>query len=56
MQPNMITSIYGIKIINAIMYYSEDFYELFITDEIFEHIIEQTNLYALQLRMIPKCL
>lgn len=38
------------------MYYSEDFYELFITDEIFEHIIGQTNLYALQLRMIPKCL
>jgi hypothetical protein len=47
----------GAKATNSkLLNYSEveNFYELFITDEIFEHISEQTNLYSLQSRMVPK--
>nr|XP_031848018.1 piggyBac transposable element-derived protein 4-like [Nomia melanderi] len=34
---------------------AEEFYALFVTDEILQHISEQTNLYATQCRITSKC-
>ncbi|CAK9827590.1 hypothetical protein ANTRET_LOCUS5271 [Anthophora retusa] len=55
-QPNLVpfTSAYGAKKTNDKVQNCrtvEDFYGLFVTDEIFEHISEQTNIYAAQSRI-----
>ena len=58
-QPNIVpfTSASGAKVNNEkvrICTKAEDFYALFVTDEMFQHISEQTNIYAAQSRITSK--
>lgn len=58
-QPNIgsFTSPHGAKLSNEKVQNCkkvEDFYGLYVTDKIFEHISEQTNIYASQKRIASK--